>query len=158
MPANVQLDDLNLRIKLRRILIGAGRKAGEGLAGYVRQKINVSARTETPASRKARLANAKAKRRRAAKFLYAASKPGEPPRSRTRTLVKSVASNVFVDLRDDSITVRVGAYTPYARHLELGTRKMAPRPYLRPSILEYRERFMGVIRTEVSRRLRSGAL
>ncbi|MEY5098720.1 MAG: hypothetical protein RJA36_1439 [Pseudomonadota bacterium] len=156
MSQNVLLDDLNLKIKLRRILIDAAHKGGAGLAGHLQIKLNVSARVGTPASERARKAQAKKRRRRAARFLYQASKPGEPPRKRTGTLQKSVGHEVFYDLRYDQVTVRAGTNVPYGRFLEYGTRKMAARPWLRPGMVEYLPRFRGVVMGEIRRQLRGG--
>jgi HK97 gp10 family phage protein len=155
---NVLLDDLNLRIKLRRILLDAGRKAGAGMAGHLQRKLNVSARVGTPGSEKARKAAAKKARRRVARFLFQASKPGEAPRKRTGTLQKSVAAELRYDLGRETLTVRVGTNVEYGRHLEYGTRKMAARPWLRPGLVEYGPTFNRVVLAEIRRQIRGGAI
>jgi hypothetical protein len=62
---------------------------------------------------------------------YTASAPGEPPASATGTLRKNVKSGV--EGRGDSLTGFVGTREKYGPMLEYGTRRMAPRPWLRPS-------------------------
>jgi phage gpG-like protein len=64
------------------------------------------------------------------------SGPGEPPYKQTGRLRAGVTHEVL----DESakITARVGTNLPYGRHLELGTRKMAARPWLRRALDECR--------------------
>ena len=73
-------------------------------------------------------------RSRKAKQVYGAnpSKPGEPPRKQRGRLRSSVAVEVDVD----KASGRVGTSLKYGRYLELGTRKMAARPWLRRSLNE----------------------
>lgn len=62
---------------------------------------------------------------------HQASAPGEAPASDTGTLV----SRVVVDYsRLGGLVVSVGAHTAYAAYLEFGTRRMAPRPFMRPAL------------------------
>jgi hypothetical protein len=70
------------------------------------------------------------------------SKPGEPPYKQTGHLRRSVAWEVT-----DTLKGRVGSNLMKARWLELGTRKMAARPWLRRAFLEKRnevKRILGV--------------
>lgn len=60
------------------------------------------------------------------------SAPGEPPRKQTGRLRASVAREV------DGLTARVGTNVKYGLHLEIGTRHMAARPWLRRSLAESR--------------------
>ena len=62
----------------------------------------------------------------------AASKPGEPPHLRTGTLRRSIDQETFRRGRD--FVGRVGTNLKYGAFLEYGTRRMQPRPYLRPSL------------------------
>lgn len=56
------------------------------------------------------------------------SKPGEPPRKRTGWLQRNVA----YEIDSEKLTVKIGctANAPYGLYLELGTSRMAPRPWL----------------------------
>lgn len=71
------------------------------------------------------------------------SKPGEPPRKQYGTLRASVASEVD-EVREVG---RVGTNLPYGKHLELGTRKIAPRPWLRRAHIESRSELLRLIGT-----------
>jgi Mu-like prophage protein gpG len=58
------------------------------------------------------------------------SAPGEPPKSDTGRLVGSIRHE------HDFLSASVGSDVNYAGYLELGTSKMANRPYLVPSLEE----------------------
>ena len=58
------------------------------------------------------------------------SRPGEPPHVQTGRLRGSIAYEV-----DGNVT-RIGTNVIYGRHLEVGTSKMAPRPWLRRMLIE----------------------
>lgn len=150
--ATVKMDDAAFRARLTQALSAAMEKGALGLVGHIRVKINVSARIETPGSRQTRIRNAKARGRAFAKHRYQASKPGEPPRKRTGTLLKSIAHEIAADNR--SVVARVGTNVKYGRHLEFGTKRMAARPYLRSSLGEYLPRFNGIVGAELRRRLK----
>jgi len=150
--AKVNLNDTKLREALQRHIAVAVEKAALGLVGHIRTKIGVSARTETPSSRRARINSRKRAGLKARSHIYEPSKPGEPPRKRTGTLQKSIAHEVKRE--GDQVIARIGSKVPYAPHLEFGTRKMAARPYLRPSLSEYSRTFHNVVVTEMRRRLR----
>lgn len=159
MTATVMLDDRALRAKLVQVLVKAGINAGTKMAGYVQQKINVSARIETPAGRRARIKSRKARGLKFAKHRYQGSAPGEPPRSRTRTLIKSITSEtIWYNVGREVVTTRVGSNVPYARHLEFGTKKMAARPFLRPSLTEFAPRFRSEVNASIARSIRAGGL
>lgn len=63
------------------------------------------------------------------------SLPGESPRSQSKQLRQSIT----VSADRTRMTVRVGSPMIYGPYLELGTRHMAPRPWLRRSYEEVRE-------------------
>jgi phage gpG-like protein len=65
-------------------------------------------------------------------LIYGASpsKPGEPPNVQTGRLRGSVAHERV------GMVARVGTNVRYGRDLELGTRKMAARPWLRRALVE----------------------
>ena len=64
---------------------------------------------------------------------HQASAPGMPPASDTGRLLTSIHHSVTGVL--DTLEARVGTDVNYALYLELGTRYMAPRPFLRPALL-----------------------
>lgn len=69
------------------------------------------------------------------KFGNRPSRPGEPPRRRTGRLSGSIAHEV----NKGELVARVGTNVLYAKFLELGTRRMSARPFIRPAL--QRERF-----------------
>lgn len=75
------------------------------------------------------------------------SAPGESPASQLGRLVASI------ETRPDPANVRavVNAGTAYARILEMGTGRMAPRPFLRPALALKREE----IEAEINARIRA---
>ena len=78
------------------------------------------------------------------KLIYNAnpSSPGEPPHVQTGRLRGSVAFEV---LTLGSMIGRVGTNLKYGRWLELGTKKMAARPWLRRSLLELKAAIAAII-------------
>ena len=62
---------------------------------------------------------------------YTASAPGEPPAVQLGDLRKSVKSGV--EKKGEDVTGFVGTELEKGSMLEFGTRKMKPRPWLRPS-------------------------
>ena len=67
------------------------------------------------------------------------SAPGEPPHVQTGRLRGSVAWEV------DGLEARVGTNVPYGRWLELGTTKIAARPWLRRALSECRAQVLEVL-------------
>lgn len=59
--------------------------------------------------------------------------PGEPPAVQTARLTGSIAYELA-----DERTLRVGTNVVYGKYLELGTRRMAPRPFLVPALIRNR--------------------
>jgi phage gpG-like protein len=83
------------------------------------------------------------KLRKSKKLVYGASPsaPGEPPRKQTGRLHASVAWEV------EDLTARAGTNVKYGRWLELATRLMAARPWLRRALKE----MTGFIRAVMAR-------
>ena len=67
------------------------------------------------------------------------SAPGEPPRKQTGRLRASVT------WEQENITARVGSNVKYARYLELGTRLMQARPWLRRALAECRDAIRAIL-------------
>ena len=64
---------------------------------------------------------------------YRASAPGDPPTVQTGNLRRSVQ---VADLSTEKvIKARVGTNQDYGRFLEYGTKRIAPRPWARPSVV-----------------------
>ena len=59
-----------------------------------------------------------------------ASQPGEPPHVRSGTGRRSI----FDEIDIQRMILRVGSNLKYMKHLELGTHKMAARPWIRPAV------------------------
>lgn len=62
---------------------------------------------------------------------HRASAPGEPPASDTGFLLGSIHHKMEVG---ETVYATIGSDLEYATYLELGTRYMAPRPFLRPAL------------------------
>lgn len=60
-----------------------------------------------------------------------ASRPGEPPHSRTGTLARSIHYR-----RPAPLQRQIGSEVFYAKMLESGTRRMDPRPYMLRALME----------------------
>lgn len=106
------------------------------LRNHIREMISVPSRTVTIGKTK----GGKTKRvlgRRGSNR----SVPGEPPHKDYGKLRESIASDVDAA----GLTVRVGTPLRYGKFLELGTRKMAPRPYLRRALAELKPRINAVM-------------
>jgi HK97 gp10 family phage protein len=71
---------------------------------------------------------------------HIASRPGDPPAPDTGRLRNSTQSEVF-RTGDGAIGI-VSVNTEYARALELGTEKIAPRPFLARTLTEGRDRIL----------------
>jgi HK97 gp10 family phage protein len=77
-----------------------------------------------------------------------ASAEGEPPAVLTGRLRDSITHEIEEQLWD--IIGRVGTNVEYARYLELGTKKMAPRPYLRRAIEENRKELIDMLTGKIT--------
>lgn len=81
------------------------------------------------------------------------SRPGEPPNRDTGTLDRSIVVRPF----PDKLLVVVAATAAYALFLELGTRRMAERPYMRPAVKAKREEVLDAVVKSVRALLRRSA-
>ena len=75
------------------------------------------------------------------------SKPGEPPRKRTGFLQQ----NVLFEVDEANLTARVGpaANAAYGVHLELGTARMAARPWLLATAQKHAPQMAQILEQEV---------
>lgn len=78
-----------------------------------------------------------------------ASQPDNPPHMRTGELQKSIDI-----LSIENFAVEFGSDLPYSLHLELGTSKMRPRPYMVPAILEAQKLFPELLFDRIQRVMR----
>lgn len=75
---------------------------------------------------------------------HVASKPGEPPNADSRTLDRNIEA-----VREGPLRVTVSSNAPYAAALELGTSKMAARPYMKPAVAKKRDEVTAYVRQVV---------
>lgn len=75
---------------------------------------------------------------------HVASKPGEPPNRDTGVLDGNIET-----IQDQPLRVLVASNAPYARELELGTSRMAARPYMGPAVAMKRDEVTAYIRQVV---------
>lgn len=81
--------------------------------------------------------------------VHQASAPGEVPANDMGMLANSI--EVEVDPTQFNLVLSASAF--YARWLELGTRHMLPRPFLRPAIARWRKRIIQAIHDAIKRGL-----
>lgn len=109
---------------LRALLASPAGPVGKMLGGAGR-------RVETEAKR---LASQPGRGRtyRRGNVTHIASAPGDPPAVDTGHLRASISSKLAVD--EGGLHARIGSNLNKAVYLELGTRRMAARPFLRPAL------------------------
>ena len=73
------------------------------------------------------------------------SRAGQAPARRSGALAESIT----VEIAPDGLGAEIGSDLDYARHLELGTRRMAARPWLRPTIQRLAPRIARRLRAAV---------
>lgn len=77
------------------------------------------------------------------------SKPGEFPRKDFGELRRSITYEIVKTA--NNVLARVGTNKIYGRYLEFGTRSMAKRPWLRPSLAKARASIVRVIKGKLHR-------
>jgi len=80
------------------------------------------------------------------------SRPGEPPRVQTGTLRRSITHELHPTLP----IARVGTNVTYGKWLELGTRKMARRPFMTPAYMKVRTVAAAIFRDIVGGEIERG--
>lgn len=88
--------------------------------------------------------------------LHEVSPPGSAPNADTGELHTSITTTRKEN--STGIVVETGANTPYATPLELGTAKIAPRPYMGPAFRGNVQRIEDRVRAAVRRGNRRGGL
>lgn len=78
--------------------------------------------------------------------VHVASSPGNPPAIDTGFLVSSI------EVRPIPNGAEVGSRAAYAKPLEYGTRKMAPRPFLAPALRDSVDEILTRVRAALRRR------
>lgn len=78
------------------------------------------------------------------------SAPGEPPKKLSVTLQPSISHEMRSE--PGAVVARIGTNVPYAKHLELGTSKMKPRPFLVPGL----NNSLDTAKATIAARLRRG--
>lgn len=145
--SKVKLDHRAFLDTVRAAVVPAMERAANVMVRKVQAKIS-----RPPSGAIAtKIRNAEGRRR--ALLKAQGSAPGEPPRRRTAELRSSISSEVTVS--DGLVSAKVGSDLFWARHLEFGTKKMAARPFLRPTLAEYKRGFSNLVAAEIRRRLRS---
>lgn len=83
--------------------------------------------------------------------LHIPSAPGQPPNADTHTLDRSIVTRAFAD----QLIVIVAATAGYALFLELGTKNMAARPFMRPATKAKQKEVVKEVAKQIRRVLRS---
>jgi HK97 gp10 family phage protein len=73
---------------------------------------------------------------------HTASAAGQPPNTDTGFLV----SNIFLDKDNDGMGADVESRADYSIHLEFGTRKMQPRPFMQPALESQRAKIKALFK------------
>lgn len=81
---------------------------------------------------------------------HIASSPGNPPRSDVGNLVNQTSH----EPTNDPLTAIVISRADYASHLEYGTSKMEPRPFLRPALQNKAKEVETIIGNEIAKALK----
>jgi HK97 gp10 family phage protein len=78
------------------------------------------------------------------------SAPGESPARQTGRLISMIETRYEVP----RLAAIVNAGASYAPGLEFGTEKMAPRPFMRPSLIKMRQQIEDAVREKIAEALR----
>lgn len=137
MKSEMWLDEKAVLAAVKQAQIKPVQKAAALVEATMKQKLSVGGRKKRKALRRKR--NKKGQLRSRTISVSESSKPGEPPHAQTGVLRSSIASAMLP--KGSAI---VGPQSPpahYGAYLEYGTRKMEPRPFARPSLIETKGKF-----------------
>lgn len=76
-------------------------------------------------------------------YNFTHSRPGNPPFKQTGQYRRSIAYEVI------GLIGRVGTNMPLGKWLELGTRKMAPRPHILANLLKHKQAIQSIVSGEI---------
>lgn len=82
---------------------------------------------------------------------HVASLPGEPPNADTRELDTNIETRIVSDINP---TVHVEALAPHALPLEVGTSKMAARPFMKPAANSKKKEVVEKVAASISKIVR----
>jgi len=105
------------------------KKGGRTESGFARPRRGTKRTMEDPLSGK-----------KVGKINSHRSKPGEVPRVQTGRLRRSITTWFHPKLP----IARVGTNVKYAKPLELGTRRMKPRPFMRPALMKVKGKIVAM--------------
>lgn len=130
MAGKLTWDGDRARARIEAELTRRLQRAAKVVWGRAKQLINV----DGTGVRATSAGKGKARKRKGS-LIYGAdpSKPGDPPHKQRGHLLRSVAWEV------SGLVARIGTNLDYGRFLELGTVKMAARPWLRRALNETRD-------------------
>ncbi len=139
---------ITLRVDAGRVVAELRKKQADNLAravAYYHSKLMETLNTPNTGQRVTSRTRRTPSGRRASSTIYLnPSKPGEAPRKRTGWLQR----NVVYSLDRASLTGTVGCTVnaKYGLYLELGTRTMAPRPWLLATLKRYTPQLQNLLR------------
>ena len=123
----------SLPVKTRRGVVRAMRSLAVPIEEDIRKSIRSGAKT------------GKVVKRYRPERIVQTSAPGQAPADDLGLL----ANSVEVDVDPVQFNLNVGAGAIYAAPLELGSRRMLPRPFLRPAVRRWRKRIVDTIKAAV---------
>ncbi len=143
-----------ISVKVTREKIGAG---AAGVEPAVRQgaidglnAIGLAALATAKRKIQSGPASGRVYRKYGPKRVHQASAPGEAPATDTGALVNSG----FHELDERALEVHIGFSKLYAVFLEFGTRLMSKRPFLLPTMEEWRKKAAAVISAAIKARIK----
>lgn len=131
--------EVKLTLDAARLVAAVEARAREGIARatvFLHQKTLEVLNTSNPGERRKHRTRKTKSGRAASHTVYASpSQPGEAPRKRTGWLQRNVKYEL--DLPAFTGRVGVGVNAKYGAYLELGTRRMRPRPWLFATLVRH---------------------
>jgi HK97 gp10 family phage protein len=84
------------------------------------------------------------------KRTHTASREGEAPATDTGELVREITTSVFTRKKGggDEVVGQIVSGAPYSKHLEFGTTKMKPRPFMQKNLEKNRKKIRAIFKEE----------